>query len=66
MGNQIQQNQLNQPQLHETSFSSFFSLINSYLPSKWFLVNSTIIDALHLGFVFVLPAFFYESGYKGN
>ncbi len=31
-----------------------------------YLINSTIVDALHLGFCLVLPSFFYDSGYKGN
>ncbi len=30
------------------------------------MVNSSLVHILHLGFCIVLPAFFYDSGYKGN
>lgn len=46
--------------------STFFSLANDHLPSKLFLINATICESLHIEFSYVLPVFFYASGYKGN
>lgn len=41
-------------------------MINDYVPSKLFLINSTILEGINIGFCFVFPIFFYYMGYKGN